>query len=326
MAAPPLTGVAPSSPIGRASPRGRPVAPLSSITGAPPVVAPCPEPPAENADWALAYDKCPRWSPEWALTQTGNVWPLGFQVHGDRLYLDGQLCIPTDFTTPVVLDLHTATGHFGGDCLIGEVDRRYDFGDGLAMKRAVEEVIKRCGVCQATEHPHHSMKTPLRPTPIPPRLMDSVALDVFYMDHARHQGAEFDCLVLAVDRHSGWMVASPQLRKGMTARKVALDMLDRAWGPFGVPSVVTSDRGPQFAGAWWMTLCAGLGVRVSHALAYHHRSNGRAEVAGRQLRVLLRKLHADERGLNWVEALPPALRFIHDRKGEAGSSPYEIMF
>ena len=30
--------------------------------------------------------------------------------------------------------------------------------------------------------------------------------------------------------------------------------------------------------------------------------------------------------LNWVEALPRALRFIHDRRGEAGLSPYEIMF
>ena len=172
------------------------------------------------------------------------------------------------------------------------------------MRKVTNDIIRRCAICQATEHPHHSLKAPIKPTPIPPPVMDSVALDLLYMDTVRHQGVEYDCLVLCVDRHSGWMVASPQQRKGLTARKVALDMLDRAWGPFGIPSVVTSDRGPQFAGAWWMTMCAGLGVRVAFSQAYHHQANGRAEAAGRQLRVMLRKLNAEEQGINWVEALP----------------------
>ena len=103
-------------------------------------------------------------------------------------------------------------------------------------------------------------------------------------------------------------------------------MCDRAWGHFGVSSIVNFVEGPQFAGAWWTTMCAGLGIRVANALAYHHQANGRAEAAGPQLRVLLGKLHAEERGLNWFEALPRALRYIHDRRGEAGLSPYEIMF
>ncbi len=38
---------------------------------------------------------------------------------------------------------------------------------------------------------------------------------------------------------------------------------------------------------------------------------------------LLRKLHAEE-GINWEEALPRALRHIHDRLGEDGLSPYKI--
>ena len=61
--------------------------------------------------------------------------------------------------------------------------------------------------------------------------MDSVALDVFYMDPAKHQGQEFDCMVLCVDRESGRIVPSPQRPKGMTARKVAPDMIEKAWDP-----------------------------------------------------------------------------------------------
>ena len=37
-------------------------------------------------------------------------------------------------------------------------------------------------------------------------------------------------------------------------------------------------------------------------------------------------MHAQEQGINWVEALPRALRYIQDCKGESGLSPYEIIF
>ena len=151
------------------------------------------------------------------------------------MYKRNLLCVPTSLTERVVKEHHRSVGLIGADRLRAELDRWYTFGDCPAMRRAAEEIIKRCAVCQATEHPHHSLKAPIRPTPVPPRVMDSVALDVFYMDQVQFQGVEFDCLVLCVDRHSGWIVASPQQRKGLTARKVALDMLDRAWGPFGVP-------------------------------------------------------------------------------------------
>ena len=36
-------------------------------------------------------------------------------------------------------------------------------------------------------------------------------------------------------------------------------------------------------------------------------------------------MHAED-GINWVEALPRALRFQHDMVGEFGVSPYELVF
>ena len=40
---------------------------------------------------------------------------------------------------------------------------------------------------------------------------------------------------------------------------------------------------------------------------------------------IARKLHTDGR-VNWVEALPRIISKIHDIPGEAGMSPYEIVF
>ncbi len=70
-------------------------------------------------------------------------------------------------------------------------------------------------------------------------------------------------------------------------------------------------------------MCVRLGIREAFSQAYHPQANGRAEVAGQQLIGLLRKLHAEEE-INWVEALPRALLYLHDRVGEGGLSPYKI--
>ena len=42
---------------------------------------------------------------------------------------------------------------------------------------------------------------------------------------------------------------------------------------------ICSDRGPQFTGRWFKALCSLMGIRHANHVAYHSRSNGRAEVA-----------------------------------------------
>ena len=133
-----------------------------------------------------------------------------------------------------------------------------------------------------------------------------------------------DALVLCVDRHSGWTIAMPTQRVGLTAEKVARFMVDK-WEGMGVPSLVTSDMGPQFIGQWWRTLCARLGIRVAYSQGYHHQANGRAEVVGKVLWGIIRKLNAESR-VNWVEALPRILRIYHDMENASGLSPYQMVF
>ena len=128
-----------------------------------------------------------------------------------------------------------------------------------------------------------------------------------------------------MDRHSGWVVAVPCLDKGLTGDKVAKAMLMHQWRPFGIPSLVTSDQGSHFVSAWWQSMCALLGIRQAYSQAYHHASNGRAEIAGQQVMEILRKLHVQVK-IFWVEALPQVLDKIHDVRGETGYTPYEIVF
>ncbi len=67
-------------------------------------------------------------------------------------------------------------------------------------------------------------------------------------------------------------------------------------------------------------------MRQAFSQAYRPQANGRAEVAGRTVRNVLRKLNAD-RQINWVEALPRALRIRHDLPDpRTGLSPYQLVF
>lgn len=135
----------------------------------------------------------------------------------------------------------------------------------------------------------------------------------------------YDAVLLCVDRLSGWLVACPTTKLGLTAEKAAHLMLEKHWDPFGPPAIVHSDMGPQFVGQWWLTMCSRLGITTTNSPPHRPRSNGRAERAGQQLLSVLKKLHT-EQAINWVEALPRALKLHHDVAGEGGLSPYFIMF
>ena len=150
-------------------------------------------------------------------------------------------------------------------------------------------------------------------------------MDIFNLPAVVWKGERYDCMVVAVDRLSGWTVAVPSRRKGLLAKTVAEEMWERWWQPLGIPSTVSSDQGPQFVGAWWRTLCAAMGVRNVYSQAHHHSANGRAEVAGKTIMQVLRRLHQEDR-VNWVSALPRAVQQYHDIPGPIGLSPYEIVF
>ena len=112
---------------------------------------------------------------------------------------------------------------------------------------------------------------------------------------------------------------------GLTAERAAHLLIEGGWDTFGIPAIITSDQGPKFTGQWWRTMCARLGIRQAYSQAYRPQANGRAEVAGKTLISLMRKIWV-KHGINWVEALPRILRFYHDLPGESGLSPFEAMF
>ena len=291
---------------------------------------------AENVDpvsiwelvWANAYEKCQKWGDAWKkikLAQNGNsAWPVGYQLSNGRLICDGKWCVPTELMGKIMRAHHGEVGHAVGEKLWKEICRHFIFSDEKQAHQLVLKIHRNCETCQACDPPRQPLQLKIEPTPIPSSIMSSVSIDLFRMPEILHDGVSYNAFACCVDRLSGWMVATPHHLRGLKASDVAKVMYNHWWSPHGIPSVICSDRGPHFAGSWWRAMCSHLGVRHGYAIAYHHASNGRAEVAGAQIQGKLRKLHSE--GIPWIEGLQRAIRHIHDLPGEGGLSPYQILY
>ena len=83
----------------------------------------------------------------------------------------------------------------------------------------------------------------------------------------------FDAILMCVDRHSGYIVAAPITKEGLTSQRAA-KLLYRNWFTvFGPQRGLISDKGSAFVSSWFKTLCHLQGVHNAESMRYLSRSN-----------------------------------------------------
>ena len=205
-----------------------------------------------------------------------------------------------------------------------DMQRRFEI-DQIGLYNVIKKVMKGCSVCQACNPDNRNVTGQAQWTPVPDQPMESVAMDLFSMPEVHIDKETFDCVVLCVDRHSGYVVAVPAHKKGLLAKEVAILMIRHWLTVFGIPRIICSDRGPQFTGGLFKAMCSLVGIHHAKSVDYLSRSNGRAEVAGRQLFQKLRKIHLANPRRNWFEERWPALKAHHDTSTPAGLSSHQSL-
>jgi len=167
------------------------------------------------------------------------------------------------------------------------------------MSRDVAEWCKDCQSCargKVTRHVH----SPVQPIAIPDRRFSHIHVDLVGPLPPSAEG--FTHILTIIDRSTRWAEAVPM--RSTTAVDCANSVIAAWVSRFGVPDVVTSDRGPQFTSAVWAVLCDKLNILHLQTTAYHPQSNGMVERFHRQLKDALR---ARECGAEWAAHLPWAL-------------------
>ena len=289
-------------------------------------------------DWSDDYAASEHWSKYWNAVSapSDDEWPENLTEDGNKLFLKDKLLVPENRVEELIDHWHNAQlMHHGRDKMQQDLEWRFKFPPGYYA--ILDRYCSACAVCRATKSPNHSTAGNPMYTAIPEAPMRSVAMDVFAMPEVTVEGEIYDCATLAVDRHGGYFVAFPGKKSkkkdkkdkhgvGLQAKTVANAMIRHWLTIFDVPAVICSDQGSQFVGTWFKTMCKHMEIRHAKTVAYHSRSNGRAEVAGRQMFEKFRQLHIDEPGRNWYNSLWRVLQAYHDLPGPTGLSPHRILF
>ena len=289
-------------------------------------------------DWSDDYAASEHWGRYWnaVSTPSDDEWPEGLNEDGDKLFLKDKLLVPETRMVELVDHWHNAQlMHSGRDKMRQDLEWRFKFPPGYYA--ILDKYCSHCAVCRATKSPNHSKAGNPVYTAILEAPMWSVAMDVFAMPEVTMEGETYDCVILAVDRHSGYIVAVPGKKSkkkerkdkhgiGLQAKTIANAMIRHWLTIFDFPAVICSDRGSQFVGTWFKTMCKHMRIRHPKTVAYHSRSNGRAEVARRQMFERFRQLHIDEPGRNSYNSLWRVLQAYHHLPGPTGLSPHRILF
>ena len=261
-------------------------------------------------DWSDDCANLDHWLKYWNAVSapSDDDWPEGLTEDGDQLFLNNKLLVPENRVENLIDHWHTSQlVHPGRDELQKDLESRLLFNPGYYA--VLNWYCKACAVCRASKHPDWSTAANPMYTAILESPMRSISMDVFAMPEVTQEGEVFGCVYLAVYPHSGYIVAVPgkEFRKkekrdkhgvGLQAKIVAQAMIRHWLTVFDVPPVICSDRGTQFVGARFRTMCKYMGVRHAKTVANHSCSNGRAEVAGRQLFEEFRQMHIEEPGRN----------------------------
>ncbi|XP_064470249.1 uncharacterized protein K02A2.6-like [Ornithodoros turicata] len=186
-----------------------------------------------------------------------------------------RIVIPTFLRTTVLQELHE--GH-PGIVRMKEISRSYVWWPRIDVD--IEAVVKGCPACQQGR----ALPTPapLHPWAWPTRPWSRLHIDFAGPFQQRY-------FFVVVDAHSKW----PEVFiMTSTSTELTIAKLRDIFSRFGLPEVLVSDNGPQFASKLFQDFVKQNGIKHIRSAPYHPSSNGQEERFVRTMKEAIRKDHA----------------------------------
>ena len=214
-----------------------------------------------------------------------------------------------------VFDAYHQLSHPGQKAMRTLISKRYYWSKLVAD---VDEWVKTCSECQQAKIVRHTVIPP-KPIDVPQRRFSHIHIDIV---GPLKPSNGFKYLLTVVDRFTRWPEVIPI--ENIEASTVAEKFIE-TWIPrFGVPDIISSDRGLQFQSQLFANLTRSLGIHHIQTAAYNPRANGLVERFHRQLKDSLRATSSDT---NWYHDLPLVLLSIRSViKSDIGHSPAQLVY
>lgn len=149
------------------------------------------------------------------------------------------------------------------------------------MAKDINKWSRECPSCQSAKVSRHTHPE-MCPEDNPSRRFSALHIDIV---GPLPPSRGFNYLLTVIDRATRWPEAFPI--SDATSASCASAFLLGWIARFGVPEIITSDRGPQFISSFWNSLADVCGFSVRNTTAYHPQSNGAVERFHRSLKASL---------------------------------------
>ncbi|KAI1506846.1 Pol protein [Pyrenophora tritici-repentis] len=223
--------------------------------------------------------------------------------------------------TRIIQNIHDShiTGHPGRDLTYSILSRQF-FWSGAASD--VRRFVRNCEICGRNTIWRETKKGLLKPLPIPERIWGELSIDFIT-----------DLPPSGRDNATNCMVVTDRLTKGIelegmhdiSAQAVAQRLFERHYPIHGIPTAITSDRGPQFVSDLWKHFCKLLSVEQRLSTAYHPQTDGATERMNQEIEKMIR-IWATYTQENWLALLPVVMGAINNREASStGLSPFYFM-
>ena len=222
--------------------------------------------------------------------------------------------IPPGFRRSIFNSLHNLS-HPGIKATQRLITERYVWPN---INRDVRQWTRTCLHCQRCKIHRHT-SAPLSTFAIPSARFSHVHIDLV---GPLPPSNGFLYLLTCIDRFTHWPEAIPI--SDITAESVAQAFITNWIARFGVPHVVTTDRGKQFESHLFASLTNFLGTTRIRTTAYHPIANGLVERFHRQLKSSLKATNDPS---HWSERPPLVLLGIRTAvKADLGHSVSERVY
>ena len=184
--------------------------------------------------------------------------------------------------------------------------------------------VEGCALCQQMKvntHPNTPALHPIRSNATRP--FQQVTLD-FITDLPISDG--FDSILVTVDHGLMKGVTFTPCNKTIDALGTADIYISEVYKRFGLPDILISDRGPQFAAKVFQEIRKALKIDHRMSTAYHPQTDGETEHVNQELEIYLQMFCTNEPH-KWKSFLPTA-EFAHNNRyhDTIKTSPFRLMY
>ena len=134
------------------------------------------------------------------------------------------------------------------------------------INKAIEEVVHQCETC--TQFQSQNAAAPLTPTPTPSHPWQMCATDIFMLEGIDH---------LVVGDFYLKMIFVRCLPAGQSNANKVISLLKEMFSEHGIPEVLHSDNGPQYASVQFANFCTSWGISHETSSPHYLQSNGFAK-------------------------------------------------